>query len=266
MFNTSYKYSDIDINVILHLNKILLTNWKELWEAKFRSSGDIISDSYDSWVYIHDKKIDLSLIQSELSELINWYKTNNIKVNSIIRIAVFIYRLIRISPFLYLNKLTVIAVADYLLYKNGYVHKTYIPISRNFDIYEDDYIECWNHALQGKLDPKTQTVIEMEDITIWLERVIRNISNDFVEVREAQYSKISDTEKGVRQPFLDLNKRQLKILRYLQTIPTLKREDYVQIMDVSTMTAFRDLSELVKKKLLKIEGRGRGTKYMLANR
>jgi hypothetical protein len=32
------------------------------------------------------------------------------------------------------------------------------------------------------------------------------------------------------QPLLDLNKRQLKILRYLQTIPTVKREEYCQCL------------------------------------
>jgi len=38
------------------------------------------------------------------------------------------------------------------------------------------------------------------------------------------------------------------------------------MMDVSTMTAYRDLTELMEKKLVKLEGQGRGTKYMLSNR
>jgi Fic family protein len=173
---------------------------------------------------------------------------------------------LRISPLMVLNKITIIALTDYLLYKNNYLQSTFIPISRNFDIYEDEYIEAWNSSIQGKLNPETGEVHELEDLTLWLERFTRNLSHDILEVREIFNRKIGDDQKSIKQPFLDLNKRQLKILRYLQTIPTVKREDYIQMMDVSTMTAFRDLNQLVKKKLLKIEGKGRGTKYMLSSR
>jgi hypothetical protein len=31
------------------------------------------------------------------------------------------------------------------------------------------------------------------------------------------------------------------------------------------MTAFRDLKDLVRKKLIKLDGKGRGTKYKLAS-
>ena len=75
-----------------------------------------------------------------------------------------------------------------------------------------------------------------------------------------------EEKRNTSQPFLDLNKRQLKILRYLQNIPTVQRDDYCQMMDVSTMTAYRDLNDLVSKKLIKVEGQGRGTKYKLASR
>ena len=87
-----------------------------------------------------------------------------------------------------------------------------------------------------------------------------------LETREEMVKTLNEEDKSSKKPFLDLNKRQLKILRYLQTIPTVKREDYVQMMDVSTMTAYRDLTELMEKKLVKLEGQGRGTKYMLSNR
>ena len=73
-----------------------------------------------------------------------------------------------------------------------------------------------------------------------------------------------EDERAKKQPFLDLNPRQLKVLRYLQNVPYIKREDYCHMMDVSTMTAFRDVNDLVRKKLLKVEGQGRGTKYRLS--
>jgi|GEM_PF-1176928 len=256
-------YADIDLNILIHLNKIMLTDWRESWEAKFRIGGESIDNIYENWLDIRDKNIDPIVIQDEINYLITWYKTNSAKIHPLIRIAIFLYRLLRIAPFVVLNKITLIAITDYLLYKNGYIHKTFIPTTRNFDIYEDEYLEAWTYAIQGKLNSNTQEVNDLDNITLWIERFIRNISNDIQEIRGVINTKLHEETRISKQPFLDLNKRQLKILRYLQTIPTLKREDYVQMMDVSTMTAFRDLNSLVKKKLIRVEGRGRGTKYML---
>lgn len=259
-------YVDMDTNILLHLNKLLLTDWKETWEAKIRSAGDNFDSSFDNWLELRDKEINAEDVTDELSKVIEWYKMTQTKIHPIIRVGIFIYRLVRLAPFNNLNKLTFIAVSDYMLYKNNYLSTTYLPISRNFDIYEDEYFESWNNAIQGKFNQETGKVEEREDMTLWLERFTRNLSSDILEVREYLSRQSLEDEKSVKQPFLDLNKRQLKILRYLQTIPTVKREDFVQMMGVSTMTAYRDLDDLVGKKLLKVEGNGRGTRYMLSTR
>ncbi|MFQ5492648.1 MAG: Fic family protein [Candidatus Dojkabacteria bacterium] len=253
--NVTDTYVDIDINILLHLNKILLSDWKETWESKFRTGGEDIDVILDNWVNLRDNRIEAIAIQDELLQVLDWYKSSIAKVHNVIRVGVLLYRLIRVSPFIVANKLTVISVADYLLQKNGYLDKTFLPSTRNFDIYEDEYLEAWSKAIEHN-----------DDLTLWLERFIRNLANDMVDTKDEVNRNKPSESRSSKQPFLDLNKRQLKILRYLQTIPTVKREDYVQMMDVSTMTAFRDLNALVKKKLLKVEGKGRGTRYMLSNR
>ncbi len=258
--NISDTYVDIDLNIILHLNKILLTDWRESWEAKFRTGGEGVDLTLENWATLRDESIEPMKVQQQIALLIDWYKNSMSKVHDLLRVGVFIEKFIEICPLLFANKLTAIAIADYLLYKNGYVAKSYLPTSRNFDVYEDEYLDAWNQIKNntGKTEGK--------NITIWLERLTKNLASDMRETKEEMRKSVRDEEKGSKQPFLDLNKRQLKILRYLQTIPTVKREDYVHMMDVSTMTAYRDLTELVEKKLLKIEGQGRGTKYMLYHR
>ncbi|MBD3280947.1 DeoR family transcriptional regulator [Candidatus Dojkabacteria bacterium] len=250
--NIAETYVDIDLNILTHLNKILLTDWKESWDAKFRTAGEELDLSLENWATYRDKSIQSERIQNEVIDLIDWYKSNISRIHPLIRIAIFVSRFIEISPFVYANKLTAIAIADFLLYKSNYVEKTFLPTSRHFDVYEDEYLESWNK--------------DSEDQTLWIERFTRNLANDMLETRNEIKRELKEEESTSRKPFLDLNKRQLKILRYLQTIPTVKREDYVQMMDVSTMTAFRDLNGLVKKRLLKVQGKGRGTKYMLTNR
>lgn len=253
--NVSESFVEIDINILLHLNKIMLTDWKELWEAKFRTGGETIDTTLDNWLSIGNSAIEPVRIQDELLQVIDWYKSSTSKIHDLIRIGVLIYQLIRIAPFIVANKLTIIALTDFLLQKTGYIQKTYLPVTRNFDIYEDEYLEAWNYAAANS-----------ENITIWLERFIRNLANDMQETKEEVVKELNAESTTGKQPFLDLNRRQLKILRYLQTIPTVKREDYVQMMDVSTMTAFRDLNVLVRKKLLRVDGKGRGTRYLLYNK
>ena len=246
-------YADVDKNLLVHINKILLTDWKETWDAKVRESGEHPDSSMDSWMELRDSNIDPAYVQHELFEILEWFKVNRSGIYPMIRLSALLYRLLEIAPMLYLNKLTIIGVADFLLHKYGFAN-AYLPIARTFDVYADDYFEAW------------ATSKERGEIGVWIERLIRNLATDMSETRDEFFRLKGEQQQTQKQPFLDLNKRQLKILKYLQTIPTVKREDYCQMMDVSTMTAFRDLSDLVDKKLLRIEGRGRGTKYMLYSR
>lgn len=259
-------YVEIDLNVLVHLNRLLVMDWKQSWEAKFRIGGESIDVAFDNWVDYHDRTIQPVNIQEELNELIDWYKSKISKINPLIRIGIFIYRLVRIYPFIALNKLTIMAITDYLLHKNGYLNSTFIPTARVFDTFDEEFIDSWNNAIQGSLNPETNQVEKVDDMTLWIERFVRNLAGDMQDTKDLMQRQVIEEERSVKQPFLDLNKRQLKILKYLQTIPTVKREDYVQMMNVSTMTAYRDINELVDKKLLKTNGRGRGTKYMLKSR
>lgn len=253
--NVAGSFMDLDLTMMLHLNKILLNGWKESWDVKIRTAGDSIDPTLDDWIKYQNPQASQGDVEAKLKELLEWYKIEGSRIHPILRVGVLVYRLIEILPFVGANKLTIIALADFFLFRYGYVSKTYLPITRNFDLYADEYFEAW------------EICKKKFDLTLWLERFARNLGKDLKENR-SEIDRIigEEKEKSSKQPFLDLNKRQLKVLRYLQTIPTVKRDDYCQMMDVSTMTAYRDLDALVQKKLIRVEGRGRGTKYMLVSR
>jgi hypothetical protein len=245
---------ELDINLLLHLNKIMLTEWKEVWEAKLRIDSNDVDTSIDNWIQLRNKEITMFELEGKVGEVIFWFKTNQGRIHPLIRLAVLIYELIRIAPFSHLNQITIITLVDLLLFKNGYLAQTFLPIVRELDMHNQENVSLW------------EKIAAENDYTNWIERFIQNLNASIKEDREKILGLVSSSKGNNKQPFLDLNRRQLKILRYLQTIPTVKREDYVQMMDVSTMTAFRDLTDLVEKKLLKVDGRGRGTKYLLVNR
>ena len=247
-------YIDIDTSILMHMNKILLSNWKELWDVKFRNPQLIEDTDWNDWLKLTDRTIEPLTLQDELKDAFDWYKISTQKLNHIIRISVLIYRLIKIAPFSHLNKFTIIAATDFLFKKYKILADDTLSTFRLFDTHNSSLIQ-----ISEKID-----VENSDDVTGWIEIFTDSI---LLELQKLKTDKKSlNDNKPQSKTFLDLNKRQLKILKYLQTIPTVKREDYVQIMDVSTMTAFRDLNDLVTKKLLKIQGRARATKYMLTNR
>lgn len=250
--NLADSYIDLEINVLVHLNKIILTDWKETWEARTRSSASEADKLLDNWTGIRDP--EPGLIEDRLNQLIDWYKNSQNMIHPLIRIGIVILEMIRIAPFQYCNQLTILAIIDFLMYRNNISSTTFLPAIKDFDIHDQEYQIAWREA------------IDKDDMTVWLDRFIQNLTVEISDSKNQVLKKTQEEIKNTKQPFLDLNRRQLKILRYLQTIPTVKREDYVQMMDVSTMTAFRDLFDLVRKKLIKVEGKGRGTKYVLASR
>lgn len=249
------EYIDIDSSILLHMNKILLSNWKEVWEVRFRNPQLIEDTDWNDWLHLTDKTIEPLTLQDELRSAFDWYKITTQKLYPLIRIAILIYRLIQIAPFSHLNKFTIIGASDFLLRKNGYISEDYLSTFRFFDS---------NNSLFKDVIAKI-SIENPNDLTLWVEHFTESLSRELksVSMDIQEFAKANPKQK---KTFLDLNKRQLKILKYLQTIPTIKREDYVQIMEVSTMTAFRDLNDLVTKKLLKVDGRGRATRYHLANR
>ncbi len=249
--NASESYSEIDLSIVNHIHKMIVSDWKENWEARFRNISDEIDTTTDNWSELRDKDIDSARLEQEVIEVIQWYRDVTPTVTPIIRIGVFIYRIIELYPFIAGNKVTIIALANYLLYKNNLSYRVFTSIVRNFDNNEQKLIEAYNIS---------RTNFEISN---WLEVFTQTLTQEQLETRENISEFIKEEETSKSQPFLDLNKRQLKVLRYLQTVPSIKREDYCHMMEVSTMTAFRDLNDLVRKKLVKIEGQGRGTKYRL---
>jgi Fic family protein len=251
--NASDSYAEVDMTILLHLHKLIVTSWRETWDARFRNISDEVDQKSDNWVALRDESIPNEQVESQMAELISWYRDVTPILTPLVRIGILLYRIIEIYPYVAGNKLTIIAIADYLLLKNGLSTRSFMSVVKDFVSNEEKYIEA---ILMSKKN---------FDLTIWLETFSAGIIKDLIEVRENLSEYLKEDEKSKKQPFLDLSKRQLKVLRYLQTVPLIKREDYCHMMEVSTMTAFRDLHDLVRKKLLKVEGKGRGTKYRLAS-
>lgn len=245
---------DFDLTTLMHINKLLLTNWKEVWDVRLRSHGERPSEEWDDWSHLGLGDIDSNELQDTLRFILDWYKSQTGKIHPLITIGSLLFYIIHLAPFIFVNKLTVVASTEFLLQKHGYNKKNLVPVMKIFVNNNESFKEVLART------------IESGDLTEWLELFTQSLVTSHHEVLNNIEEFIANDKKASQKPFLDLNRRQLKILKYLQTIPTVRREDYVQMMNVSSMTAFRDLSDLTNKKLLKVDGKGRATRYMLTTR
>jgi len=73
------------------------------------------------------------------------------------------------------------------------------------------------------------------------------------------FRKYKVTEEGLKQ----LNERQMKAVDFLKIHKKITRSEYVKLIGCSERTAFRDLEELVKKKIITRKGKGKKTYYEL---
>ncbi|TRZ89278.1 MAG: DeoR family transcriptional regulator [Methanosarcinales archaeon] len=93
-----------------------------------------------------------------------------------------------------------------------------------------------------------------------------NQSYFYVTFRQSlEYLKMSESEKRIEPDFSMLNERQQKAMNYVKKNGNITNKEYVEINNISRETAKRDLSDLVEKSVLKIEGKGRGMYYVIGS-
>lgn len=97
-----------------------------------------------------------------------------------------------------------------------------------------------------------------------LETFLTNIESEWKLLEVGMKSKVEIDKESLKTSKMDLahlNRRQVKVLDYLKEFDYITRREYTHMFDVNFMTAYRDLNELYKKKLIRVAGTGRGTRY-----
>lgn len=132
-----------------------------------------------------------------------------------------------------------------------------------------------------EFEPKTKSEAEeLEDLTKELE----NLNNDFpqtdtdlpfftkdeseqkvieIEKPENQNQSAQETQKLIEKKGNSLTERQEKTLVYLTKNSFIKNKNYRELYNVSHKTAHLELIDLVQKKLIKSQGSGRSTCYVI---
>lgn len=247
------KYMSLSPSLFLHLNKLVFNGIVDTWEiGRFRTVSDQANPKYDMWKDKIVQRADSIDYQQHFFSVLNWFSENRYRIHPIFKIGCTLYEVLTTYPFISGNQITVFAIAELLFEKSKLSLRGMFPVSRNFTLYEDEYLEAVNLSLQKN-----------HDQTVWLERFIRGVSLDLTALKNEVVRLEEEKVQKKKKRLLDLNSRQLKLLRHLRYKPKLTRKEYVDMMGISTMTAYRDLNELVERKLVVVRGGGRSTYYKL---
>ena len=171
---------------------------------------------------------------------------------------------------------------------NAIAHRDYYsPANVHISIF-DDRIEIWN---PGKLPPPlTPKDLKEEHKSIPVNPSLANLlflikyierwgtgTNDIVkwcreeDLPEPIFKEVTGGFAVVLRKFqipenlesLELNERQKKAIEYLKIHKNITRKIYIEINNISPRQANKDLNDLLEKKLIRKQGRGRAISYAL---
>lgn len=246
------KYLVLSAGTILHLNKLITNNWVESWNCgRFRTQDESPIASYDRWIDHRNKSRSLLSVQQDLSAIVDWVQETRFMVHPLIKMGVIFYEIFHMAPFYAGNQLTLFAILEMLYSEFDIWNKGLIPVSRHFHMYEDEYLEMLS------------TCGESGDLTAWLEKFIKGVSLDVNSLCDQLYQIEREKVEKKKRMLLGLNSRQLQVLSYLKRKFRITRREYNDLMGISFMTSYRDLTELVERQLIFQYGHGRSTHYTL---
>lgn len=171
---------------------------------------------------------------------------------------------------------------------NAIVHRVYETTPITVRIYEDR-IEIWNigelpqqltpEALKVKHDsfPRNKLLADVfykgGHIEAWGRGTIKVIEEcekhgllePLIEERNGGVSVtiFKDIYNEKYLSHLDINERQNKAVQYVKKNGKITNAVYREVYEITDRTALRDIEELVDLKILKKEGAGRSTKYLI---
>jgi len=175
------------------------------------------------------------------------------ETHSVIKAGITHYELVRIHPFLDGNGRTARAVATLVLFTGGYDVKKFFSLEEHYD---KDAARYYN-ALQS--------VQKEKNLTFWLEYFIEGLAIELSRIKEKVLALSRDVKlkKEIGRQ-VSLSERQIKLVEYIQTFGFIENKAFKNILPmVSEDTILRDLQDLIKKGIIKKEGKTKAARYVM---
>lgn len=197
-----------------------------------------------------------------IEDLLNWINDPiSREVHPILRAGIVHYELARIHPFIDGNGRTSRAVANLILFLEGYDIRKFFSLEEYFDGDPMNYyVTLQNVSNQRVVDNNER------DLTPWLEYFLKGVAVEMHKVKERVRKVSADARvKDRLGEQVELNERQMTIMEWLNRHKELRNKDFRRIFpDFSDDTVLREIKFLKDKGLIKKMGGTKKATYVLA--
>lgn len=249
----------ITLEEILELHKMVINGLVEPKKTgQFRPSDVyVVDDLGGGKEKVRFKAPDAKEVKKMITELLEWLeKSKKEGIHLLIRAAVLHLQFVTIHPFTDGNGRVARLLTQLQLYRDGWDFRKIIVLE---DYYNRDRISYYNaeNFAQGA---NYQTDM---DFTTWLEYFTTGFVVEARKVMEQiQSIGFGKVSKKSEQIFLD--KDEIQIMDFLTTTGRLTTDDVADILKLTKRSAQFKVKSLVDKKLLKPQGKGPSTYYILS--
>jgi cell filamentation protein, protein adenylyltransferase len=197
-----------------------------------------------------------------LEDFFTWLNSAEAKeVHPILRAGIVHYVLVSIHPYVEGNGRAVRAFTTLVLLKEDYDIKRFFALEEHFDNDLSAYYEAF-----GQVD-KQSADIAQRDMTPWLEYFTLVVASELSKIKDRVRKLSVDTRLKVKiGSQVALSERQMRLVEYLSDKGEAGMKELKKVLPmVSEDTILRDLTDLIKKGILKKEGTTKMARYIIAN-
>ncbi len=251
--------SPIIIDEVLKLHKTTIEGLVDTEKVgKFRPADVyVLDDLGDGREMLRFKAPPAPQVKKLIEDLLEWLKNSKKdSVHPIIKAGILHLEFVSIHPFTDGNGRVARLLTQLQLYKDEWDFRKILVLE---EFYNKDRMSYYNaeQAVQGKHYKKGM------DFTSWLEYFTTGFLIEAKKVLEQiQSIGFGNVSKESEQVFLDHD--EIQIMDFLTTTGKITSKDVVDVLAVAKRTAQLKLKTLSDKKLLKLNGKGPSSFYILA--
>jgi Fic family protein len=242
----------IDEAVIQQIHWLLMKGIHDtkLQPGNYRTEPNWIEDQGIK-VYESPFHIDVPILMRDFSL---WLREND-SPNPILKAGIAHAHLIAIHPFVDGNGRTARLLATLLLQRSGYGFRNLLSLDAYYQRNRDSYLNALKQSIGERFTVDY-------DFTSWLDFFTFSIlmQATSLETKLTEWRMWADRIHKDLAPS-GLSDRQIDGLIYAVNMGSVARRDYMEIADVSPLTATRDLSYLAQNGFLMPKGLGRNRRY-----
>lgn len=198
-----------------------------------------------------------------VDDFFSWLNSKDAReIHPVLRSGITHYTLVAIHPFVEGNGRTVRAFTQLILMKEGYNIKKLFSLEEHFD----NDLQAYYDAL-FKVDEQATNIAD-RDLTPWLEYFTQTVAVELSKIKEKVRKLSLDTRMKTKfGEQITLSDRQMRLMEYISDQTSAPMSELKKVIDmVSEDTILRDLTDLIKKGIIKKEGSTKATRYVISSK